>query len=516
MKKQIYSLLIILSLFLSSYQKLINPIIPGYHPDPSIIRVGDDDFYIVNSSFQYFPGVPIFHSKDLINWEQIGNVLDRESQLDLTDATGYLGIYAPTIRYHDGVYYMITTNKNFNKNFIVTATDPKGPWSEPMWLEQGGIDPSLYFEDDKVYFVSNPGDMITLCEIDPKTGKQLTPSKPLWGGTGGRYPEGPHIYKKDGYYYLLISEGGTEVAHMLTIARSKDIYGPYEPNPNNPILTNCSVKGQSKKTQGTGHGDFVQMKDGSWWIVFLAYRKIGGWYHHLGRETYLAPVKWEEGRWPIVNEDNPIDAIMDVPTPAEKNQKEKRDSKIDETSPEWIYIQNPIKENYLFEHGAITLTASNSTLLENKRPTFIGRRQESPNFFLETEINIKTLSSGCNAGLSIYQIHDDHLDFSIRKSESDEIEVVLSHVIKTAYGEKVVKINDLSENIKLRISTSNNGERYNYEYSLDGEKYEKVGEHLSSLVSTEVGGGFTGVVLGMYVEGQGKAEFGYFDYTETE
>ena len=121
---------------------------------------------------------------------------------------------------------MITTNKSFNQNFMVTAKDPKGPWSKPILLEQKGIDPSLYFEHDKLYFVSNPGDMITLCEIDPKTGKQLTPSRPIWGGTGGRYPEGPHIYKKDGFYYLLISEGGTEVAHMLTIARSIDIYGP--------------------------------------------------------------------------------------------------------------------------------------------------------------------------------------------------------------------------------------------------------------------------------------------------
>ena len=250
-----------------SAQEYRNPVIPGYHPDPSVCRVGDT-FYLVNSSFQYFPGVPIFQSKDMVHWQQIGNVLDRESQIPLKGASSWLGIYAPTIRYHEGTYYMITTNVGNGGNFIVTATDPRGPWSEPVWLKQQGIDPSLYFENGKCYMVSNPGDAIWLCEINPKTGEQLTESKQLWQGDGGRYPEGPHIYKKDGYYYLLISEGGTELAHRLTIARSRNIEGPYESNPNNPILTNCSRLGQSKQIQGTGHGDLVQAGDGNWWMVF--------------------------------------------------------------------------------------------------------------------------------------------------------------------------------------------------------------------------------------------------------
>ena len=512
-KNQLLSLLIIFCLIMSSAQKLVNPIIPGFHPDPSIVKV-DDDYYIVNSSFQYFPGVPIFHSKDLINWEQIGNVLDRKSQLNLKDSTGYLGIYAPTIRYHEGTFYMITTEKGVNKNFMVTSNDPRGPWSEPIWLDQQGIDPSLYFEDDKLYFVSNPGNIITLCEIDPKTGKQLTPSRPLWGGTGERYPEGPHIYKKDGWYYLLISEGGTEVAHCLTIARSKNIYGPYEPNPNNPILTNRTVKGQSKKTQGTGHGDFVQAKDGSWWIVFLAYRKFGGWYHHLGRETYIAPVEWKEGEWPTINNGNPIDTIMDVPSPAEKLPKKERDSKINKSSPEWVYIQNPIEDNYIFDNGKLKLKASNSTLLENNQPTFIGIRQESPNFLIETEIDVKTLSEGCKAGLTVYQIHDDHLDFSLRKSNADEVEIVIGHILKTLEGEKTKKIDNNTQKIKLRISC-NNTETYIFEYSSDGTNYEKIAEHKCSLVSTEVGGGFTGVVIGMFAEGKGTADFSYLTYTES-
>ena len=511
---QVLSLIIISSLLLSSAQKLINPIIPGFHPDPSIVRV-DDDYYIVNSSFQYFPGVPIFHSKDLINWEQIGNVLDRPTQLPLKGTGSWTGIYAPTIRYNEGTFYMITTNIGNGGNFLVTSENPEGPWSEPKELEQGGIDPSLYFEDEKVYMVSNPDNVITLCEIDPKSGKRLTPGKPLWRGTGGRYPEGPHIYKKDGYYYLLISEGGTELAHHLTIARSKDIYGPYEANPNNPILTNCNMKGQGLNVQGTGHGDFVQAKDGSWWVVFLAYRHFGGSYHHMGRETFLAPVEWKEGEWPVVNGNNPINITMDVDT-EEKKPKKKRDKEINKESVEWVYIQNPIETNYNFEEdGKLIMTASTSTLTENDRPSFLGRRQESASFYAETEFKLKNLSEDINAGLTVYQINDGHFDLCVRTTD-DNLAVVFRYTIKTLVGEKVVKIKDDSiKRISLRISSDQ--EKYFFEYSIDdGESYIKIDEQAVSLLSTEVVGGFTGVIIGMFVEGDGEAEFRYFDYQETE
>ena len=224
-----------------------NPVIPGFNPDPSVCRVGDD-YYLVTSTFQYFPGMPVYHSKDLIHWKQIGNCLTRPSQLNLKDANCSGGIYAPTIRYNAGTFYMVTTNVSGKGNFFVTTTDPAGEWSDPIWLEQGGIDPTLYFEDRKTYMVSNPRNGLYLCEIDINTGKQLTESKLLWQGDGGRYPEAPHIYKKDGWYYLMIAEGGTEYGHSITIARSRDIYGPYEYNPDNPILTNFSRLGRFMTT----------------------------------------------------------------------------------------------------------------------------------------------------------------------------------------------------------------------------------------------------------------------------
>ena len=501
----------------STLAAVSNPIIPGYHPDPSICRVGND-YYLVNSSFQYFPGVPIFHSTDLQHWEQIGNVLDRESQLPLKGASSWLGIFAPTIRYHDGTYYMITTNVGGGGNFMVTAKDPRGPWSEPMWLQQQGIDPSLYFENGKCYMVSNPDNTIMLCEIDPVTGRQLTPSKPLWQGTGGRYPEGPHLYKKDGWYYLLISEGGTELAHRLTIARSKKIDGPYTANPANPILTHCSRVAQDSPIQGTGHGDFVQAADGSWWLVFLGYRNFGGSYHHLGRETFLAPVEWQKGQWPVVNGGKPVQLTSEDG----KDEVVKNDAFISfvpkdtlakfAMGPEWVFIQNPDSTRYE-QHierdeqtgqvvgGSLRLQGS-TRLSDNNRPTFIGRRQESPTMTVETMVS----SHGAEAGLSVYQIHDGHFDLCVNNGYVG-VRCKLKNIDYVVNEAPVV-----SPAVKLRISSD--GELYTFEYQEGNAPFRKLCQLNCSLVSSEVAGGFTGVVLGMFAEGTGYADFGYFRYEE--
>ncbi|WP_302687157.1 glycoside hydrolase family 43 protein [uncultured Prevotella sp.] len=496
-----------------SAQEYRNPVIPGYHPDPSVCRVGDT-FYLVNSSFQYFPGVPLFQSKDLVHWQQIGNVLDRESQLPLKGASSWLGIYAPTIRYHEGIYYMITTNVGNGGNFMVTAKDPRGPWSEPIWLKQQGIDPSLYFENGKCYMVSNPDDAIWLCEINPETGEQLTESKKLWQGDGGRYPEGPHIYKKDGYYYLLISEGGTELAHHLTIARSKNIEGPYESNPNNPILTNCSRLGQSLQIQGTGHGDFVQAENGSWWMVFLAYRNYGGSYHHLGRETYLAPVEWKAGEWPVVNGGLPIDTLVKANTlPSVLLEKHLGADEIvnpNTGDAEWIRIQNPIIANYdslATEEGFSLRLYPHGTLTANNQPTFFGRRQESANFELQSEVFPK---GNVEAGLTVYQINDGHLDFFVTDKQ-----IALRCKLKSIdYIVKSVP-NVRKKAVKLRVRSE--GIMYYFDYSTDGKTFKELASMNCSLMSTEVAGGFTGVTLGMYVDGKensGSADFSYFHYEE--
>src|SRR5581483_5212110 len=257
--------------------RIANPIIPGFHPDPSICRVGDD-YFLVTSSFEYFPGVPIFHSRDMGHWRQIGHCLTRPSQLPLPGVQASRGIFAPTIRHHDGVFYMVTTNVTSGGNFVVHTRDPFGAWSEPIWLGQGGIDPSLFFDaDGRVYLTSTYTSGPVPDEIDPATfswgvqqseidiasGRRLTEPRPIWGGTGGKYPEAPHLYRIGGAYYLMIAEGGTEYGHMVTIARGASPWGPWEPCPHNPIVSHRSLQ---SPIQGLGHADLVEAADRSWWL----------------------------------------------------------------------------------------------------------------------------------------------------------------------------------------------------------------------------------------------------------
>lgn len=493
-----------------------NPVIPGYHPDPSICRVGDT-FYLVNSSFQYFPGVPLSESKDLVHWRHTANVLTDDAQLPLTGASSWLGIYAPTIRYNDGTWYMITTNVGNGGNFMVTATAPRGPWSKPLWLKQQGIDPSLFFENGKCYMCSNPGDAIWLCEIDARTGRQLTESRMLWRGDGGRYPDGPHIYKKDGYYYLLISEGGTELAHSITVARSKNIYGPYESNPDNPILTNCNRLGQSKQIQGTGHGDLVEDAQGKWWIVFLAYRNFGGSYHHLGRETCLAPVEWNDKGWPVVNGGQPIDTVMHAAALPQADtagfNEQLPDGKINKNEPYWMYIQNPLTDNYFFSNGSLVMKA-HGTLTGNDRPSFLGVRQTSPQMTAETELLLrKGCGADARAGLTVYQINDGHIDICVSGSEQHR-KVTVQARLKSMESQNSVYVS--GSRIRLRVSSD--GLTYRFECSDDGGKtWKKIAEHNCMLVSTEVAGGFTGVTIGMFCEGDNaSADFSMFRYRNME
>lgn len=508
-------LLSVLCLQLSA-QVLRNPIIPGFYPDPSICRVGTD-YYLVNSSFQYFPGVPIFHSTDLQNWQQIGNVLNRESQLPLKGLTSWQGIYAPTIRYHEGVYYMITTlvggQGALNGNFMVTATNPAGPWSDPIKLKQGGIDPSLYFEGQKCYMVSNPDNTITLCEIDPKTGQQLTESRALWQGTGGRWPEGPHIYKVGNYYYLLISEGGTELAHSITIARSKSIDGPYEPNPHNPILTHCSMKGQDSPIQGTGHGDLIEDAEGRWWMVFLAYRHFNGSYHHLGRETFLAPVEWTSEGWPMVNGGEPI-ALNEPP----RKQIHYDFSK--PAGPEWLHIQDPDTTAYWLHDGKMRLYGANLPMNKNRQPTFIGLRQQAAAFTMDTKISGTELGDGAEAGICVYQSNEGYAQCCLNNIQGEQhlqVRLYLKGVNALLYDAPIE--GDTTHGLWLRVGST--GHHYDFHYSTDGTVYHQLASVNCSLLSTETVGGFTGVTLGLYAADDGKhqgkrsyADFEYVEYTE--
>lgn len=294
--------------------KLQNPIIPGFYPDPSICRVGED-FYLVCSSFELCPGIPLFHSRDLQHWEQLCYVMTPDNDFHVEKNCGNGGVMAPTIRYHQGTYYVINCNFSDRGNFIVTATDPAGPWSEPHWLtDVPGIDASIFFDEDGQCYIMGTGNIwpdgkgglrqgIWAAKYDVERFRMAGEPFALWGGAmaGVASPEAPHIYHIGKYYYLLIAEGGTEQYHSATVARSESVFGPYEGCKANPVLTMRHL-GQRAAIQNAGHADLVDLPDGSWYAVFLASRLIGGESKNLGRETFIVPVRWELG-WPLFTPD---------------------------------------------------------------------------------------------------------------------------------------------------------------------------------------------------------------------
>ncbi len=507
----------LLTCFLSFYsnsnaQGYKNPVISGFHPDPSVCRVGDD-YYLVTSSFEYFPGVPVFHSKDLINWTKIGHCLTRPSQLKLDKCAPSAGIYAPTIRYNEGRFYMVTTNVSGGGNFYVSTDNPAGEWSEPIFVEQGGIDPTLYFEGNKCYFISN-GQGITISEIDIKTGKRLTESKIVWNGTGGRYPESPHIYKKDGWYYLLISEGGTEYGHKMTIARSKSIYGPYQSNPSNPIFTHIDEISQSNPIQGTGHGDFVQAHDGSWWIVFLGFRPQSLLHHVLGRETLLAPVRWDANAWPVINGNGTVNIDMNVPTlPLHPVKQHDFSTNFDETKlgVNWNYLRNPFMKNYSLteKKGSLRLKASTVTLDDNDSPTFVARRQEHIDFSATTELSLNNAKKGDEAGMTVYYSPQAHYELLLKKSENGK------HKLLVRYHMGV--LNHIANEIeipgdKIYLKVKGDKDFYSFYYSLDGKQFNFLSKINVWYLSSETNGGFTGVVLGLYATSPNQNTNAYADF----
>ncbi len=483
-----------------------NPVIRGFHPDPSICAVGED-YYLVNSTFQYFPGVPIFHSRDLVNWEQIGNVLTRPSQLVLDGALAWGGIYAPTIRYHDGTFYMITTNCSGRGNFIVHATDPAGEWSDPVWVDQGGIDPSLFFHEGKCWYSGTCDGWIVLFEINPMTGEKLGEVKRIWQGTGGRYPEGPHIYFRDGWYYLLIAEGGTEYAHGITVARSRNIEGPYESNSANPILTHCNMLQQSNIIQGLGHGDIVRAHDGSWWMCCLGFRTQGGSYHLLGRETFMMPVEWPEGGWPSVA-GGAVYEEMNVPTLPQSGAASRAvelNFSRDSLGPDWVHIRNPFSGNYIRTGKSLRLKAGESLSERKVSPTFVGRRQEDIRFEAMTSVQFAGRASS-EAGLSVYMDADAHYDIFLKRDGVLAFRVRLGELSHT----EEFKVN--RGRVWLRVE----GEEYLYRFSWssDGVNFHPVGQMNTKYISTEGTGGFTGIILGLFSAGTpgSAADFYGFSY----
>jgi beta-xylosidase len=499
-----------------------NPVISGFHPDPSVCRVGDD-YYLVCSSFEYFPGLPLFHSRDLVHWEQIGNVLDRPGQLPLplpgAKASG--GLYAPTIRHHGGRYWVVNTNIDGGGNFIVSAERPEGPWSDPVWIDLSGIDPDLAWEEDGTCWCafSGPEGGINTARIDPAEGKVLEGPFATWSGSGLKYPEAPHLYRIGDWWYLLIAEGGTERGHSVSVARGRSPRGPWEGAPANPLL---SHSGSARSIQNTGHADLVQAPDGSWWMVLLGVRPRGFTpdVHVLGRETFLTPVEWDAEGWPVVAPvpgSHPAPGGAWHPVPA---LPARDDFDAPALAPHWISpFTRPEGSWSLTERpGLLTLTATGATL---DRPgyTFVGRRQQHHDCRVSAEIDPGT---GCG-GLSVRLDEAHHYELEVGNGE---VRVVarIGPLRQTVAG-RPAPPGPLTLTVAIRThdlvpaspeltdgGTTGPDTLAFWLGDPDAADSELLAELDGRYLSTEVACGFTGRVIGMYAT-EGAVAFDWFEYS---
>lgn len=490
--------------------KYNNPVLKGFYPDPSVCKA-DDTYYLVCSSFQFFPGVPIFESKDLINWTQIGHALTRKSQVQLETVGSSGGVFAPTIRHHNGRFYMTTTNDTTRQNFYVWTDDIYGEWSEPVFVDQGGIDPDLYFEEDRVYFMSNGTDDngvggIVQCRIDIGTGRKLTPSLSIWSGTGGRYLESPHLYRINGGYYLMAAEGGTEYGHMVTYARGDSPSGPFEAYAHNPVLTNRNLGGY--ELQGVGHGDLIEDGQGNWWMLHLGFRQIGRWltFHHLGREVFLTPVTFGEDGWFTAGHNGTVLTSFETDRiPDEIIQQEKKTYTFENTEwqLDWCYLRHPAAERYRLENGKATLTGCPVTLDEPASPTFIGLRQKDFNAHIACDV----AAAEGEAGITLYMDENHRYDLALRQSEGGHQVILRLNVGDIKSVEQTV---ELGETMNARLMIRSAPERYSFYVSENGSE-RLLGTAQTRYLSSEVAGGFTGVVIGLYATGEeNTAEFTNF------
>jgi alpha-N-arabinofuranosidase len=496
-----------------------NPVLPGFHPDPSICRSGDD-YYLATSTFEYFPGVPIYHSKDLVHWQLAGHALTRPSQLPLAGQKSSMGIFAPTLRCANGQFYMITTNIGAGGNFIVHATDPAGPWSEPVWVKQLGIDPSLFFDDDgKVYLTHEEGGehgWIAQVEIDVATGQPKGEHKRIWNGTGGIWPEGPHLYKINGWYYLMHAEGGTSYGHAVILARSKSPWGPFEGAPNNPILTHRDKPGQP--LQALGHADLVQTPEGKWFMVLLGVRALD-YKHHIGRETMLAPVEWTEDGWLQVNGGAPLAETVDakgLPAPHPWPAPAVRDDFNGRTlGGEWMFLRAPAEGLWSLTEkpGSLRLKGTNVSLDDIGTPAFVGRRQEHLNVRVATLLDFAPASSKQEAGLVLRMDEGNHYEMLVAGAGKGR---VIRLVTRVKGVTKVVREAPIGAG-KVELSVCAWRDRYVFGYRVAGREVSDFGSAPTSALSSEQAGGFTGVVIGMVAQTSAAApmpaaDFEWFDY----
>jgi xylan 1,4-beta-xylosidase len=506
-----------------------NPILAGYYPDPSICRVGED-YYLINSTFAHFPGIPIFHSRDLVNWKQLGHVIDRPTQLNYDGLGITRGIFAPAISHHNGTFYVVCTMVDAGGNFLMTATNPAGPWSDPVWLNFDGIDPSLFFDDDGRAWMVNNGNppenkplyqghrAIWIQEFDVAAKKLIGPRSIIVNGgadisTKPVWIEGPHLYKRNGWYYLCCAEGGTSTHHSQVILRSKSPTGPFVPWDKNPVLTQRDLDGSTKHAVTcTGHADLEIGPDGNWWSIFLACRPYAPDRWATGRETFLLPVTWTNDDWPVILPPGervpyivkaPVLPASSLPSPTSVplsgNLTLTDDFDQPALSALWIMIRTPKETWWKLADGNLSLTPRADRLSGKGNPSFWGRRLQHSKFEASTKLQVLT-TRGASAGLAISQNETHTYYFAVQRTEGG-----LSAFVEVQNGPKpVTLITGLlpadATNIELRITGDE--KILSFAYALKpGEWKELLPKADSYPISVQAAGGglhFTGALIGLH------------------
>ncbi|QOY23636.1 glycoside hydrolase family 43 protein [Xanthomonas citri] len=502
-----------------------NPVLAGFYPDPSITRVGER-YYLVNSTFTYFPAIPVFESTDLVHWTQIGNVVDRREQLDYDGLRMSRGMYAASIRHHDGRFYVVGTSVDSGGNFIASAGDPAGPWSTLTWLPSiDGIDPSLFFDTDgSVYLLNNgPPEGTPLYEghraiwmqrFDIATNQPVGPRKVLLNGgvdlaSKPIWIEGPHLYQRDGWYYLSCAEGGTGPQHSQVVLRSRSVWGPYAPAPNNPILTQRDLPAErAHPISNAGHVDLVDTSDGQWWAVFLASRPYRGDRYNTGRETFLLPVQWRDG-WPsILPAGQPIPYIARAPAgmkapatqaPLSGNFVWHDDFDHTMLQREWLTVRVPKHEvaDLRTRAGWLTLHASSQGLDGTGTPAFLARRQQHMRFTASTALEVPT-QAGVSAGLAAFQNSTAWYALGIRR-DGDAVQVFLDK--RDGAATTTLAQTRIPATAQLRLQISGDGGAYSFAFDADGRGWQSLRRNDdASFLSTEKAGGFVGSVIGPFAQ----------------
>lgn len=505
-----------------------NPILQGFYPDPSITRVGSD-FYLVTSTFAWFPGIPVFHSRDLVNWTQVGNAIDRPNQLNFEKLGLSRGVFAPAIEHRGGTFYILNTCVDCGGNFVITAQDPSGPWSDPVWLPEieGGIDPSLFFDTDgKAWILNNgppPGtpkydghraiwiqqfDAADLKMVGPRTvlvdGGVRPEEKPIW-------IEGPHIFRKDGWYYLIAAEGGTAEGHSQVVLRSRAVTGPFEPNPANPILTQRDLpRDRANPITSAGHADFIETSTGEWWATFLAVRPYADDYYNTGRETFLMPVRWESG-WPRITDPGqtipwtaprPRLPAQENPSPPMNGPFQAREEFEGGVLPsQWMMMRQPRQRWWDLTFGELRLQPRKVALGDEGNPSFVARRQQHANATASTILRFRP-AKGAEAGLVALQSDEFWYFLAVAESGGRPVLRLRKRDGPDAPSAgKIVKEVALptAPGAPLYLQIDAKRDRYGFRWSADGRSWHSLAENEDgTLLSTKRAGGFVGATFGLH------------------